>query len=157
MPTPPTPTAAGTPTGFKMPDGFSSTIVFASKASLGIWEKQVKPPGMDGGEPIDTSTMRNSKFHTMHPRSLQKVDSTTVSCAYDPDAYADLQTLVNFPDTVTVHWPTHDSVCAYGFLQKAEFGELKEGEFPEVTLTIAWTNTDATGAEAGPVYTASGT
>lgn len=161
--TPPTPTARGALTGYKMPDGYQSYVTFASNPTITLWEKAVKPPGIDGGEPIDTTTMHNIKWRTFSPRSLLKLDPITFTCAYDPDAVWNSTTGVVHlcdlkNDTITVLYPEGSTVCFYGFLQKFEPAELKEGEFPEATATIMPTNWDNAGqSEQGPVFSPSGT
>lgn len=157
----PTPSPPGTPAGFKMPDGFSTEIAIAGATTIRLWEKAVQPPALDGGAPIDQTTMRNRKFRTKHPRSLQDVGNMTVACAYDPNVYQDAMDLINMPTTVTVTFPpgeeghgTGDTLCFYGYLQKFEPEALKEGEQPMANVTIVPTNTDPDGNEEGPVWTA---
>lgn len=151
--TAPTVTARGTPGGNRIPDGFSAKITFASNPTLSLYEKTLKPSGTDGGDPIDTTTMHNSTWMTMRAQQLKKSDPITVTAAYDPDFIPSIIALVNREDTISVHWATGDAAAVYGYLQKYEFGELKKGEFPEVTLTIVVTNWDPVGnVEAGYTY-----
>jgi hypothetical protein len=137
-----------------MPDGYQTLITFASNPSVKFWEKQIKPPGIDGGDKIDTTTMHNVAWRTTSPRHLKTLTDSSCQAAYDPDVITEIETLVNKEDTITVHFPTGDSICFYGFLKSFEPGELKEGEFPEAAITIVPTNWDPLAhVEAGPVYT----
>lgn len=149
----PSATTRQTPTGYKMPEGYSAKITFASAPALQLWERDVKPPGLDGGEPIDTTTQHNNEWITMAFRSLKKLDMQNVVCAYDIDAWETIRGLVNRDDTITIRYPNGATLAFYGGCYKADFAELKIGEFPLVTLSIAATNEDSDGVEQSPVFT----
>jgi hypothetical protein len=155
----PTPAVRTIPTTFKMPDGFSTEIVFTSNVSIAFWEQTIKPPSADGGEPIPTTTMLNVAWRTFDHRHLKTLVPFNVNAMFDPDVIPNLFSLINLSDTVTVKFPDGSTLCFFGFLQKYEHSEHKEGEPPMITLTIVPTNWDAAGnVEAGPVFTpASGT
>lgn len=151
----PTPTVRGTPSGIYIPDGYQSLVTFGLNTTLKVWEKTVKPGDIDGGEPIDTTTMFDVEWHPMRARKLKKRGPFTMVCAYDPDVVADLIAAVNREDTITCKYPDGTTDANFAFLQKAEFGELKEGEFPEVTLTAQPMNWDKSAhVEAGPAIAA---
>src|ERR1019366_4675951 len=152
----PTPVVRSTPTGIYLPDGYSSKIAFAAKPALNVWEKTVTPSGMDGGDPIKTTTMHNVQFRTKRARKLKEMMDSKTVCAYDADVAADLLALINNETTITQTWGDGSSQTFYGFLYKVEFGDLKEGEFPEATLSISNMSYDSTAhAEAGPVFATS--
>lgn len=154
----PTPTVRGTPPGFILNDGFPSFIAFASIPQLLIWEKQVQPPGIDGGDPIDTNNMHNDEWRTMAPRALKTLSPFTVVAGYDPGAYTELEALVNDPEAITVIFPDTSTLAFWGYLQKVEFSPMVEGTQPECTLTIVPTNYDPDNCvPAGPVLDAHGT
>ncbi len=153
----PTPTVRGVPAGRRIPEGFKSLITFASDPTVGFWEIQLKPPGVDGGQEIDITTQHNSTWHTMYPRTLKKLDPVTFEGAYDIDFLPSIISLVNKLDTITVLFPDGSTFCFFGWLQKIEFGELKEGEFPKCNGNIVPANVDPSSnvlAEQGPVFTA---
>jgi hypothetical protein len=153
----PSVTPRTTPVGFKMPDGFKTTYAFADNPAIQFWEMVVKPPTMDGGDAIPTSTMHNIAWRTMSPRHLKTLGESTVQAMYDPDFITGLEQLINFETSVTVHYPDGSAEAFWGFMQKAEFQELKEGEPPMVNLTIIPTNWDPVNfVEAGPVFVPSG-
>lgn len=150
----PTPTTIGTPAGIKIDDGYQTRIVFAANTTVSLWEKSVKPPGMDGGDAVETTTMRNTTYRTMAPRHLLTLTPMTMTCAYDPNSYNQLIQLINVRTTVTVQFPDGSTLAFFGFLQKFEPNDIKEGEQPEATVTITPTNFDNTNkVEAGPVLT----
>lgn len=155
----PSPTNRVRPSGFKMPDGFRTLITFSDNPAIQLWEKNVKPPGFDGGDKIDTTTMHNIEWRTYEHRQLKTLTDASASCAYDPDSFTGIQQLINFFNTITITYPDHSQLAFYGFLQKAEVQEHKEGEMPMIDIVITPTNWDDIGqAEQGPVFVpASGT
>jgi hypothetical protein len=150
----PAATVRSDPTGRMLEDGYRSLITFAADTNIELWEKSVTPPGIDGGDAVDITTMHNDTVRTKAPRSLKDYTDATAVCAYDPSAYTALQALINVRTTVTVTFPDGSTLAFFGFLRSAEFGDLVEGEHPEVTVTITPTNWDYTNdVEAAPVLT----
>src|SRR4051812_20762366 len=132
----PTLSTRGAPSGIRMEDGFPTKLSFAANPTVEVWERSIKPPGMDGGDPIPTSTMHNLAVHTFAPRSLIKYDPISVLVNYDPNVYLSLKALVNVRGSITIRWYDGSTLTFYGYLQKVEFSELKEGDEPEATLTV---------------------
>ncbi|KKN23034.1 hypothetical protein LCGC14_0909050 [marine sediment metagenome] len=142
-------------TGIKLRDGFASNIAFESNANVSFWEKTVQPPGVDGGDAIDTTTMFNAAYRTSAARSLASLTDAAVTAAYDPLVVSEILSLVN-DDTgsITIHWPEGSTLAFWGFLKSIEFAELVEGTQPECSVVIVATNWDpAANQEEGPVYT----
>ena len=77
----PTPTVRITPPGIFLRDGFSTLITFAVDPNIDLWEKVVKPPGLDGGEKVETTTMHNTVWRTFGPRELITMTAATMTCA----------------------------------------------------------------------------
>ena len=155
----PAPTARQTPTGYKMKDGFSTRITFANAPAINFWEKEVTPPGLDGGGPIDITTMLNTKWRTKAFPTLKDLTEFTVNAAYDPDVFDPVDPtgsahgLVNENQVITVRFPTGDTIAFWGACTKVAPGSHKEKEMPMCTLTIVPSNVDNSGAEQDPVYT----
>lgn len=150
----PTPTARQTPAGIKLGDGYQTLITFAADPDVSLWEKTIKPPGIDGGEAIDTTTMHNEDLRTKSSRQLKDMTDSTGKCGYDPDVYNQIKNLVNVETTVTVTFPDGSTLAYYGYLRVFEPDELAEGTFPEASFTITPTNTDpTTGGEEDYVLT----
>ncbi len=148
----PTLTARVTPVGIHLDDGFPTVYSFERDTNISFWEKSVKPSGQDGGDPIPTSNMFNVTFHTMAPRSLKKSTEATITAAYDPVVKDDIAALINRPGSITEHYPDGSTYTYFGYLQKVEFSDMKEGEQPELTATICVTNYDPVNrVEAAPV------
>lgn len=147
----PTPVALGTPSGIKLKDGYSTRIAFSLNASIELWIKTVTPPPLDGGDPIDQTTMHNLLWRTKAPRSLIDTGVMAVKCAYDPNVYSSLQALLNSPGTVTVQFPDGSTVSFFAYLSKAEPQEVSDGSQPEINITVVPTNFDPVNkVEAGP-------
>lgn len=151
----PTPVTRTTPTGWKMPDGYKTTIALANIPGINLWERTVKPPSIDGGDATDTTTMHNSVWRTKQPKTLKTMGESTTTVAYDPDVYSDIINQVNINQSITVRFPDNSKLTFWGYLQKFEPSDLKEGEMPEATATFVPTNWDSTlNVEAAPVFTA---
>lgn len=145
--------SARVPAGIKLDDGYQTLVQFAAKPTIGLWEIGVTPPGYDGGDPIDTTTMHNEVWRSMAARSLITMTPFECRFAYDPLVFNDLLNLINVETTITVHFPDGSRLAFFGFEQNFEPDELAEGEFPEASVTITPTNADpTTGAEEDPVY-----
>lgn len=155
-------TSRVTPAGFKMPEGFKALFAMAQKPSIQLWERDLTPLGIDGGEPIDTTTQFNSAWYTMAFRKLKKGEPLEIVCAYDPDVYNDIITYINWNQGLTFWFPSGDSIDFWGAMTKFSPQQLKIGEFPLANVTIVPSMTDDSNptnvVESAPVYhTAPGT
>lgn len=147
----PTPTVRGTPAGRKLKDGFKSLITFANNTTIKFWEKTLKPPGIDGGEKIEQTTMHNTTYHTFAPQALKMLTDGTAKVAYDPAVFTQIVAICNQETTITVTFSDGSTWAFYGFLQKFEPDDLVRGTQPEATVTFVATNYDnANNVEAGP-------
>lgn len=147
------PTSRSTPVGTKLDDGFSTLIAFADDPDVSFWEKTVQPPGVDGGDAIETTTMHNSTWRTMAARQLKTLTEVAVTAAWDPLVYDQIVALVNVEGLITVHFPDTSTLDFYGFLKDFVPGDNVEGEQPEADITIIPTNWNPnSGVEAGPTF-----
>lgn len=145
--------ARQTPSGTMLEDGHSTKVAFSADPDVSFWEKTVTPPGVDGGDPIEITTMFNVDWRTMAARALKTLTESSLTVAYDPKVYDQIVALVNVPGLITAHFPDTSRLEFYGYLQKADFSELKEGEQPEATIKIQPTNVNpSNGAEVAPNY-----
>lgn len=153
--TAPAPTARTTPGGNAIIDGYQTLITFAADPDVSIWEKTVKPPGIDGGDKIDITTMHNEELRTFAARSLKTLTDGSSKVAYDAAFYEQAKSLVNVETAITITFRTGDTLVFYGYLQKFEADDLAEGSQPEATVSFVATNRDpVTGAEEDYVFTA---
>ena len=150
----PATTTRSTPLGKILEDGYSTKIAFARKADVSFWEKTVKPPGIDGGDPIDITTMHNTAWRTMVPRNLKTLTESTATVGYDPNVYNHIVELINQEGAITCHFSDGSKLDFFGYLRTFEPSDHSEGENPEATITITPTHYDPTNdVEAAPVLT----
>jgi hypothetical protein len=134
----------------KLGDGFSTTITLTG-AGVTFWEKTVQPPGLDGGEPVDTTTMRNTSVRTKAPRRLYEGSAMTVKASYDPTVYNSIKAAINANQEIVTTFPDGGTLTFWGYLQKFAPDALEEGKQPEATITVVPTFTNASGVEIAPV------
>jgi hypothetical protein len=153
--TAPVATNRTTPSGKFFKDGYRTLITFAANASIQLWEKSVKPPGLDGGEAIDVTTMHNIEWRTKAFQTLKELTESTMTVGYKGTAYAQVKALINVETTVTITFPNGSKIAFFGGLRSFEAGDQSIGEMPEGTVTITPTMRDlTTGIEESFVYTA---
>jgi hypothetical protein len=149
----PIPTPRVAPTGTRLEDGHPTFVTFSLDTNVEIWEIEVKPPGLDGGDAINTTTMHNVAVRTFGLRALYTMTETTITAAYDPIAYDSLRSMINREQTLTVTFPDGSTLAFFGGMTKFDPTGIKEGEMPTATMTIVPTDKDSTGAEQAPVLT----
>jgi hypothetical protein len=135
-------TARVTPTDRKLHDGYQSLITFERDPDVAIWEKQITPPGLDGGEPIDQTTMHNLTVRTKAPRSLINYTDGQVMGAYSPDSYNQLLAMVNIPQSITITFSDGGTLSFYGYMRTFQPAAIQEGSQPEATVGFVVTNWD---------------
>lgn len=142
------------PVGIKLDDGFSTLITIAADTDISFWEKTVQPPGYDGGDAIETTTMHNIRLRTMSPRQLKTLTECQITAQYDPAVFSQVFNIINLETTITIRFPDHSTLAFFGYLQKFEPQENTEGECPMANITIVPTNVDpVANVEADPVLT----
>ena len=123
-------------------------------SDISLWEVEVTPPGIDGGEPVNTTTMHNITYETFSPQTLATMTAMTFTAAYDPDCYDEIIAILNDEGSVTVEFPDGSDLDFYGYLQKFEPQNATRGNMPLATVTIQPTNYDySNNLEVGPVMT----
>lgn len=153
MGSPPSATARTDPSGVMLRNGYQSHITFAEDPDVDLWERQVTPPGSDGGDPVDTTTMFNETVHTKSPQALIEHLDGGIVAGYDPNVLDQLMDLINVETVITVTFPDGTTWAMYGFLRSVEFNELANGVLPEATCVFVITNTDPSdGTEQEPVF-----
>lgn len=142
-----------TPTGTKLTDGYPTKIAFEADTNVTFWEKAVTPPGVDGGDKIDQTTMFNATWRTYAARSLKELTDGSITVAYDPKVYDEIVALVNVETEITVKFSDLSTLSFFGYLKSFTPGELVEGEQPEAEVEFVCTNIDpASGTETGPTF-----
>ncbi len=137
----------------RMDDGFSTTITMSNLPLAHLWEKEITPPAMQAGGPIDTTTMRNLKWRTKAPKQLKTMGKVTATCAYASVTFEELQEQVGQKQIFTVTFPDKSTWSFWGFMDEFTPGAYKEGDQPTAVVTFECSMTDLDGAEVDPVYT----
>lgn len=137
----------------RIDDGFSTIISFAENTSVKFWEKEVTPPGMSGGGPNDTTTMRNTAWRTMAPKKLKTLTPVTLSAAYDPAVYDEVLAMVNVNQLITITFADGSTLAFWGWLDAFTPGAIVEGEQPVAEVSIQPSNQNGSLVETAPVFT----
>ena len=155
----PATTARATPEGTRIGDGYQTLIAFAADPNISFWEKTVTPPGMDGGDAVDNTTMHNVTYRTFSSRALVTMTPASTTVAFDPLCYNSIIAIINVEGAITVHFPNADTLDFYGYLKSFIPGPFVDGTQPEASVEIVPTNWDpVNNVEAAPNYiSASGT
>lgn len=149
--TAPAPTVRQTPSGRKLKDGYATLITCALDPDIEFWEKEVTPPGFDGGDAIDQTTFHNDEFRTKSPRSLLDMTDSQATVAYDPAVLTSIRNIALRETTWTWRFSDGTTWAAYGFLRVFKPLACTEGEQPEAEIEITPSNYDNTAnVEAGP-------
>lgn len=138
----------------RIDDGHPTLIQFSLDPDVKLWEKTIKPPGLDAGGPNDTTTMRNIRWRTRQPKKLITMTPLTGTFAYDPVVYDELEAMLGINQLLTVLFADGSSVAAWGWLDKFEPGDSAEGGQPTASVTVEFSNQNDSQVETGPVYTA---
>ncbi len=151
----PTPSARVTPTAWKEDQGFRIQVTNSANPSLAIWEIEVTPQGVDGGEAIRTSNQFNTRYHTKRPRALIDSNGGKLKGAICAGSRHQFEAICNVEATITEHYPDGSTYAYYGFYRSFKPDSQKEGERPTCEVEIVETDWDYTNAvEQGPVYAA---
>lgn len=139
----------------RLDDGHSTRISFADNPTVKFYEKTVTPPGMDAGGANDTTTMRNTSLRTKAPKKLKTMTDMTSTVAYDTDVFdpTEVWDMIGENQEITITFPEGETLKFWGWLDKFQPSEVREGEQPTATVTIVCSNQDDDGVETEPVYT----
>ncbi|GAG42929.1 unnamed protein product, partial [marine sediment metagenome] len=114
----------------------------------------LKPPAIEGGDPVDFTTMHNTLWETSGPPVLMRLEDLTGSCNYDPDIYDEAIEVINAVGTITVAWADGSTLAFFGYLKTFDPQEIQKGQPPRANFTVHPTNYDNENSlEAGPVLT----
>lgn len=138
----------------RLDDGLGTLITFAAASSVLLWEKEVTPPGIEGGGPNDTTTMHNVAWRTMAPKQLKTLTPSTFKAAYDPAVYDSILAMIQVNQQITITFPDGSTLAFYGWVDEFTPDAIVEGEQPTAEVTIQPSNQDGAGDETAPDYTA---
>jgi len=137
-------------------EGHGSTLSFASFASLflKIDPESATPPGVDGGDKIDTTTLSNTNVKTGAPPDLKEITAGSATCSYDPEMLTEAMSAVNVNNLITYTFNNGDSWSFWGYLKSFTPGENATGEKPTADIEIEVTNVNDSDVETVPVFAA---
>ena len=136
----------------RLDDGFSTIITIANLPSVKLYEKEVTPPGFQGGGATDTTTMRNTTWRTSSPKYLKTLSAVTAVVAFATEALTQILAQVNVNQLITVTFPDDSTLSFYGWIDSFVPGKFTEGEQPTATLTLQPSNHDTSDVETAPAY-----
>jgi len=142
------------PVNERLDDGFSTIITLANIPTVKLYEKEVTPPGITAGGPIDTTTMRNLTWRTMSPRALKSLTPVSATVAFATESIPIVMGQIKNNQLITVTFPDQSTLVFWGWLEEFTIGAMTEGEQPTATISINPGNVDDDGQEVAPVYTA---
>jgi hypothetical protein len=125
-----------TPTGTPFDEGYQSLITFAADSNLSFWETVVGAPGIDGGDPVPTTTMHNTAVRTKAPRKLKEHTPFQVQGKFSSGTIDQVYALINVNGWITVKWPDGTQYSFPGYLKAFQPGQAQEGNPLEGTLEI---------------------
>jgi hypothetical protein len=136
-------------------DGKGITVAFAGHTTLYLDPNSLTPPGISGGDAIDTTTHSNSAWKTKTPQQLLEALDGSFTAAYDPDNWSAIVACLNQNVAITITFPNSGAgtLVFYGFLQTFVPNAYVPGEMPTAECVIVVTNENGSGVETAPVYT----
>lgn len=147
-------TARGSLAGHRpLKDGYQALLTLSADSDILIWEKSVTPPGQEGGDPIDQTTMHNATWRTLAPRALITLTECQLTGAYNPQSYSQIQAQLNVEQVISILFSSGNWMAFYGFIRNFQPAAMVEGTQPEATFTVVPTNWDPNAnTEEGPAY-----
>lgn len=146
---------AGPSTFVPQRDGFDTLITFALAPAVALFEREVTPPALDGGGPIESTHMRRAVWRMKDPKTLITLGDLTATVMYATSTWPTIRTMINTPQLISIRWPDTATLAFYGYLDKFTPSGHSEGNLPTANLVIVPTlYNPSTGAEVIPVFTA---
>jgi len=136
-----------------MDDGFSTIITLENLPTAKLYEKEVTPPGITSGGPIETTTMRTVTWRTNAPRQLKSLSPVSATVAFAADVIPQMIAQVGINQLITVTFPDGSTIQFYGWVEEFTPAAFTEGEQPTATLTVQPSLVHpTTGATTDPVF-----
>ncbi len=137
----------------RLDDGFSTTIELELIPTVKLYEKEITPPNITGGGPIETTTMRNTAWRTAAPKKLKQMGQISTTCAYATDSFPVLFAQIGVNQQMTVTFPDGASLRLWGWLDEFTPSAFKEGDQPTASVKFQPSMRNNDGVETAPVYT----
>lgn len=108
--------------------------------------------GVDGGDPIDTTTLCNVAWVTKMAQTLKEVPDMPFTAWWDPTDFATIAALVNVNSQCVLTITAVGTITFWGHLRSWTPGETGKGEGVKTTGVIVISNRDNSNNEVGPVF-----
>jgi hypothetical protein len=138
-------------------DGCPTTVQFfalGSSVTILLKETSCTPPGIEGGDANDTTTMRNTTWRTKQPKQFIELSDGSAEFQYDPAIYDQILSIINVNGKILWTFPDGSTLEHWGWLKNFTPGPLTEGSMPTASGTIIGGNQDDEGNEVAPDYAA---
>lgn len=118
-------------------DGGGIRVVFVNQG-ISVYEKNVTPGGVEGGDPIDITTNDNTSQRSFAPPRLTSPTPTNLEVTYDETDLAALEAAVDQSDTIRIEWPDDTTRAKVGWLRSVTPNQATEGEQPTAALVVEY-------------------
>lgn len=125
-------------------EGYQSLITHSADPDLLFGERIVGAPGIDGGDPVPTTTMHNTTVRTLAPRQLKSHTPFQVQGAFGGATIDQVYALINVEGWITITWPDGTNYSIPGYYKSFTPGQAQEGNPLEGTLEVVPTMRDPT-------------
>jgi hypothetical protein len=136
----------------RLNDGHATLITLENDPTIKLFEKEVTPPAINAGGPIETSTMRNVSVHTKAPKKLKGVGQTKASCAYATESIQRIYAQLGSNQRITVTYPDGSRYRYWGWLDSFTPGSNTMGAQPTAEVVFEASNVNNQDQEAPPEY-----
>lgn len=143
--------------GTMLSDGFSTTISLTTSDLTFMEETKVKPPGVDGGDPIPRTTMLNTAVRTQKPPTLKSFTPVKLTVRYDPQILAEAIAACNLNQEIVITHPDNQTWTFWGWLKSFEPNDNEEGSEVTAEAEFVLSNLDDDDVETVPVRAAGST
>lgn len=137
----------------RLDDGFSTIFTLENAPTIKLYERDVTPPSLGNGGPIETTTMRNIAWRTSAPKQLKTAGQITAICAYATSVIPVLQEQLGINQRITVTFPDGATMMFWGWMDAFTPAQMAEGTQPTANVVFHPSNRDTDGAEVAPLYT----
>jgi hypothetical protein len=133
-------------------DGFQTIITLQNIPLVRLFEKEVTPPPITGGGPIDVTNMRSTGWRTAAPKQLKSLGQVSASCAYATEAIDSLMAQIGVNQTITVTFPDTSAIVFWGWVDSFTPSANKEGDQPVAVVVFHPSLRNIDGVETAPDY-----
>lgn len=131
--------------------GHGTTFTFGDYPEVVLEEKSVTPPGYTGGDPVDTTTMRNTEYKTSIPQQLKEGQDASGTVVYHISQLSNIMDMINDNQLITVTFSDSSTVAFWGWVADFVPNEVTPTEQPTATITIHQSLENESGVETAPV------